>query len=43
MHAADRGARVINVSTVTCLPADRGIDQAELGRPSATRRSTKTR
>ncbi|BCO38104.1 type VII secretion-associated serine protease mycosin [Mycobacterium heckeshornense] len=31
VHAADRGARVINISTVTCLPADRGVNQAELG------------
>lgn len=30
-HAADLGARVINISTVTCLPADRNIDQAALG------------
>jgi membrane-anchored mycosin MYCP len=31
VHAADLGARVINVSAVTCMPADRPIDQAALG------------
>ncbi|MGO9383955.1 MAG: type VII secretion-associated serine protease mycosin [Mycobacterium sp.] len=31
VHAADLGARVINVSTGWCLPADRTIDQAALG------------
>jgi membrane-anchored mycosin MYCP len=31
VHAADLGARVINVAAITCLPADRNIDQAELG------------
>lgn len=31
VHAADLGARVINISAITCLPADRPIDQAELG------------
>ncbi|WP_343710133.1 type VII secretion-associated serine protease mycosin [Mycobacterium sp.] len=31
VHAADLGARVITVSAVTCLPADRTIDQPELG------------
>ncbi|GLB84701.1 type VII secretion-associated serine protease [Mycobacterium kiyosense] len=31
VHAADRGARVINISAVTCLPADRPVDQAALG------------
>lgn len=31
VHAADLGARVINVSMVTCLPADRTVDQAALG------------
>ena len=31
VHAADLGARVINVSANTCLPADRPIDQAALG------------
>ncbi|MEB3984403.1 type VII secretion-associated serine protease mycosin [Mycobacterium sp. 663a-19] len=31
VHAADLGARVIDVSTVTCLPADRPVDQAALG------------
>jgi len=31
VHAADLGARVIDISTVTCLPADRVIDQAGLG------------
>lgn len=30
-HAADLGARVINISAITCLPADRNVDQAELG------------
>ena len=31
VHAADLGARVINISATTCLPADRTIDQAALG------------
>jgi membrane-anchored mycosin MYCP len=31
VHAADLGARVINISSITCLPADRNVDQAELG------------
>ena len=31
VHAADLGARVIDISAVTCLPADRNIDQSELG------------
>jgi membrane-anchored mycosin MYCP len=31
VHAADLGARVINTSAVTCLPADRPVDQAALG------------
>ena len=31
VHAADLGARVINIAEVTCLPADRGIDQSALG------------
>ena len=31
VHAADLGARVINVSAITCLPADRTVDQAALG------------
>jgi len=31
VHAADLGARVIDISTVTCLPADRAVDQAGLG------------
>jgi membrane-anchored mycosin MYCP len=31
VHAADLGARVINISAITCLPADRNVDQAELG------------
>ncbi|MGH3523766.1 MAG: S8 family serine peptidase, partial [Mycobacterium sp.] len=31
VHAADLGARVITVSTVTCLPADRNVDQTGLG------------
>ncbi|MGH3531259.1 MAG: type VII secretion-associated serine protease mycosin [Mycobacterium sp.] len=31
VHAADLGARVINVSAITCLPADRNVDQSELG------------
>jgi len=31
VHAADLGARVINISVVTCLPADRTVDQAALG------------
>jgi membrane-anchored mycosin MYCP len=31
VHAADLGARVINISAVTCLPADRPFDQAALG------------
>jgi membrane-anchored mycosin MYCP len=31
VHAADLGARVINISAIVCLPADRTIDQAALG------------
>jgi membrane-anchored mycosin MYCP len=31
VHAADLGARVINIATTTCLPVDRPIDQAALG------------
>jgi type VII secretion-associated serine protease mycosin len=31
VHAADLGARVINISAITCVPADRTIDQAALG------------
>ncbi|MGZ4510479.1 MAG: type VII secretion-associated serine protease mycosin [Mycobacterium sp.] len=31
MHAADLGARVIDISTLTCLPADRPVDQVALG------------
>jgi type VII secretion-associated serine protease mycosin len=31
VHAADLGARVINISEVACLPADRTVDQAALG------------
>jgi membrane-anchored mycosin MYCP len=31
VRAADLGARVINVSAVTCLPADKITDQTELG------------
>jgi type VII secretion-associated serine protease mycosin len=31
VHAADLGARVINISAVICLPADRPVDQAALG------------
>jgi membrane-anchored mycosin MYCP len=31
VHAADLGARVIDISTITCVPADRNVDQAELG------------
>ncbi len=31
VHAADLGARVINVSAITCVPADRTVDQAALG------------
>lgn len=31
VRAADLGARVINVSAITCLPADRPVDQAALG------------
>jgi type VII secretion-associated serine protease mycosin len=31
VRAADLGARVINISAITCLPADRTIDQAALG------------
>ena len=31
VHAADLGARVIAVSSITCLPADRNIDQGALG------------
>lgn len=31
VQAADRGARVINISSVSCLPADNPIDQSALG------------
>ena len=31
VHAADLGARVIDISEVTCLAADRPVDQAALG------------
>ncbi len=31
VHAADLGARVINISEVTCLPADHNVDQSALG------------
>lgn len=31
VHAADLGARVINISEVICLPADRDVDQSVLG------------
>lgn len=31
VHAADLGARVIDVGSVTCLPVDRPVDQAALG------------
>lgn len=31
VRAADMGARVINISAVTCLPANSTVDQAELG------------
>lgn len=31
VRAADLGARIINISVVTCLPADKPIDQTELG------------
>jgi subtilisin family serine protease len=31
VRAADRGARVINISAITCVPANKNIDLAELG------------
>lgn len=31
VRAADLGARVINISLATCLPADRSVDQTALG------------
>lgn len=31
VRAADLGARVINISAITCLPADRTVDQGALG------------
>jgi membrane-anchored mycosin MYCP len=31
VHAADLGARVITVSGITCVPADRNVDQGALG------------
>ncbi len=31
VRAADLGARVINISAVTCLPANKAVDQTELG------------
>ena len=31
VRAADLGARIINISAVTCLPANKNVDQTELG------------
>jgi membrane-anchored mycosin MYCP len=31
VHAADLGARVIAISAISCLPADRNVDQSALG------------
>jgi len=31
VRAADLGARVINISAVTCVPANKSVDQTELG------------
>jgi membrane-anchored mycosin MYCP len=31
VRAADLGARVINISAITCIPANKNIDQTELG------------
>lgn len=31
VHAADLGARVITISTTTCVPADHNVDQMALG------------
>lgn len=31
VRAADLGARVINISAITCVPADKNVDQTELG------------
>jgi membrane-anchored mycosin MYCP len=31
VRAADLGARVINISAITCVPADRNFDQTDLG------------
>lgn len=31
VRAADAGARVINISTFTCVPANKNVDQSELG------------
>ncbi len=31
VHAVDLGARVIAISAITCLPADRNVDQSALG------------
>jgi membrane-anchored mycosin MYCP len=31
VHAADLGARVIDISAITCVPADRNVNQGELG------------
>jgi len=31
VRAADLGARIINISAVTCLPANKTVDQTELG------------
>ncbi len=31
VHAADLGARVISIPGITCLPADRNVDQSALG------------
>jgi membrane-anchored mycosin MYCP len=31
VRAVDLGARVVNISAITCLPANKNVDQAELG------------
>ena len=37
VHAANLGARVINISLVSCIPVTKPTDQAVLGRPCAMR------
>ncbi len=43
VRAADLGARIINISAVTCLPANKTVDQTELGVGPALRRRAEGR